>query len=153
MDLIFKTLKEHEKNLDTLVSQLDENLNHSSFSEKSTSQEDSKFKIILKKWPEFRFLCQNSDLVTFNLDNKQIHITSIKNGNYYYYNELIPKMNNKISKLKNCSIKNESKKNGKSKKLSSTNTNEDTSYNNIKIWLANELNVEKVSIVVGEITN
>jgi len=98
VDLILKVLKEHEKNLDTIVSQLGESLSQPQNVEKVQLQGYNKYKVVLNKWLEFRDRCLKSDIVAFDMVEDKFHVSAIKNGNFYSYTETVPEVTIKMEK-------------------------------------------------------
>ncbi len=98
VDLILKVLKEHEQNLDTIVSQLGETLNQPPSGGTVQIQGYYKYKVSLHKWSEFRDRCLKSDLVAFDLAGDKFHVSAVKNGSFYSYTETVPEVTIKMEK-------------------------------------------------------
>jgi hypothetical protein len=98
VDLILKVLKDHEKSLDTLVSQLGETLSQPQAAGTIQVQGYNKYKVVLRRWFEFRDRCLKSDLIAFDMVGDKFHVSSVKNGSFYTYSETIPEVTIKMEK-------------------------------------------------------
>jgi hypothetical protein len=98
VDLILKVLKEHEKSLDTLVSQLGETLSQPVASGTVQIQGYNRYKVVLRRWFEFRERCLKSDLIAFDIVGDKFHVSSLKNGSFYAYSETVPEVTIKMEK-------------------------------------------------------
>ncbi len=98
VDLILKVLKDHEKSLDTLVSQLGETLNQPQAAGTIQVQGYNKYKVVLRRWFEFRDRCLKSDLIAFDMVGDKFHVSAVKNGSFYTYSETIPEVTIKMEK-------------------------------------------------------
>ncbi len=97
VDLILKVLKEHEKNLDTIVSQLGETIQTQPTQWGRDGQVlqvkgISEYRVSLHRWSEFSAICEKPDLVAFDLKKGELKVSAIKGGNIFSYVEEIPEM-------------------------------------------------------------
>ncbi len=177
VDLILKVLKEHEKNLDTLVSQLGDTLSQPIGNGSVQIHNYSKYKAVLHKWFEFRDRCLKSDLVAFDIVGDRFQVSAVKNGSFFCYSETIPEMTIKMEKdgdkvlIEGGEFMTHDESsyafNGKLQCGLGVNTrktkvdlpNGDTVHKILydidpeeaRLWLADELMTEKKSIVFGDI--
>jgi len=179
VDLILKVLKEHEKNLDTLVSQLGDNLSQPLSNGSVQIHNYSKYKAILHKWFEFRDRCMKSDLIAFDIIVDRFQVSAIKNGSLFCYSENVPEMRARAKMEKEGDkvliedggfmtqndpsyVFNGKLQCGLGVKIRKTTVelpNGDTVHKMLydidpgetRLWLENELKTEKKSIVYGEI--
>lgn len=98
VDLILKVLQDHEKSLDTLVSQMGETLTQSQATGAGQAKGLNRYKVVLRRWLDFRARCMNSELVTFDMIGDMFHVTVVKNGSFYAYSETIPEVTIKMEK-------------------------------------------------------
>lgn len=98
VDLILKVLKEHEKNLDTLVSQLGETLSQPLGGGTVQVQGYNRYKVAFNRWFEFRDRCLKSDLVAFDVVGDKFRVSAVKNGSFYSYTETVPEVTIKMEK-------------------------------------------------------
>ena len=98
VDLILKVLKDHEKSLDTLVSQMGETLTQSQAAAAGQVQGHNRYKVVLHRWSEFRERCIKSELIAFDIVRDKFHVTVVKNGGFYAYLETIPEVTIKLEK-------------------------------------------------------
>ncbi len=98
MDMILKVLEEHEKSLDSLIIQLGETVTRPKPSGEVKVPELNHYKIVLRKWQEFRERCQYSDLLTFDIADDMFQVLSLNNDNFYIYSEIIPEVTIKLDK-------------------------------------------------------
>ncbi|MCX6649581.1 MAG: hypothetical protein NTV61_09400 [Candidatus Bathyarchaeota archaeon] len=137
MDLILNVLKEHEKNLDSLVLQLGETVSQQNTPGKISPHGLSQHKIVLRKWPEFRERCLHSDTLTFDIEGDKFKVFSLKNDVFFIYFETIPEVAIKMEKNSDKIII-------ESGDLMST---EDTSYAyNGRLQCGLSLNVKKLKV-------
>ncbi len=97
-DLILKVLQDHEKNLDTLVSQMGETLTQSQTTGTGQIHGNNSYKVVLRRWSEFRERCMKSELVAFDMFEDKFQVTVVKNGSFYAYSETIPEVTIKMEK-------------------------------------------------------
>ena len=90
MDFLINVLKDHEKNLDILISRaenlLDENEPH------KLMQNQPSLKISLKDWDEFRDRALDSELICFDLINSIFYCSAITENKIYRYSEETPEV-------------------------------------------------------------
>lgn len=98
VDLILKVLKDHEKSLDTLVSQMGETLTQSQAPAAGQVQGHNRYKVVLHRWSEFREMCIKSELVAFDIIGNKFNVTVIKNSGSCAYSETIPEVTIKLEK-------------------------------------------------------
>lgn len=102
IDLILKVLKEHEKNLDVIVSQLRDTISTQPvLNQVIADQFLNKYRVNLHKWFEFRERCIKSNLIAFDMFDEQFIVSAVKNGSYYLYSETVPEVTIKMEKDKN----------------------------------------------------
>jgi hypothetical protein len=176
VDLIVNVLKEHEKSLDTLVSQLGVIVSQLAISDSPNS--NNNYRIILRRWFEFRNQCFEPEIVTFRLIGDKFYISSIKDGILYTYSETIPDVNNDIEKDEIMDIENDDFISNKcpSELFIRTfqyslqmNTNKIRNFqpkrnispkliynvdqDKVKAWLSDQLKIDKKMIIYGELNN
>jgi len=98
VDLILKVLKEHEKSLDTLVGQLGESLSQPASPGTVQIQGYNRYKLVLKRWFEFRDRCLKCEIVAFDILGDRFNVSAIKNGSFYSYAETVPEVTIKMEK-------------------------------------------------------
>ncbi|MCS7387074.1 MAG: hypothetical protein NDF55_10195 [archaeon GB-1867-005] len=98
IDFIINVLREHEKTLDSLIERLDDvsrNLLETSTSEKYKNSQIvqgrySNLYVLCESWEEFKRLCKDVKILSFQIDNELRIIAS--NGNMTCeYREVIPR--------------------------------------------------------------
>jgi hypothetical protein len=175
VDLILQVLKEHEKNLDSIVLQLGETVSQQNNVGKISNHGFSPHKIVLHKWPDFREKCLHSDTIAFDFDNDEFKVFSLKNGVLYMYFETLPEVaiqkenRDKILIKSSDLMYNENVSRTYDRKLQcglninvkkgkAIMPNRDTTPkimmskidpNEAKCWLSEELQVEKRAIIFG----
>lgn len=95
IDLIINVLKDHEKTLDGLISKLEDTLaGYAPIPAAATKIEVGKptISVILHEWTEFRERCLRSNLIAFEIEDKQFKVSAVKDGFLYSYEEKIPDM-------------------------------------------------------------
>ena len=89
MDFLINVLKDHEKNLDTLISRAEILLE-----ENQTTQQPTKnppvLKICLKDWDTFRERALDSELICFDLIDSTFYCLAITENKIYKYSEETP---------------------------------------------------------------
>ncbi len=95
IDLIINVLRDHEKTLDGLISKLEDTLaGYAPIPAAAAKIEVGKptISVILHEWTEFRERCFESNLVAFEIEDKQFKVSAVKDGFLYSYQEKIPDM-------------------------------------------------------------
>lgn len=174
VDLILQVLKEHEKNLDSIVLQLGETVNQQNNPSKTSTLGHGPHKLVLRNWFEFRDKCQHSDTIAFDIEDDKFKIFSLKNNDFYMYFETIPEtekksrnINDNLTKSDNLFFTEDFTKinNGKLQcglplKVIKEKTNQTSGHttpkmiyrtdpDQVKQWLSEELKTEKKSIIFG----
>jgi hypothetical protein len=173
VDLILQVLKEHERNLDSLVLQLGETVGQQSNTNKTPTHGLVLHKIVLRSWPEFREKCLRSDTVTFDFEDGKFKVIALKNDIFYRYFENLPQEVNEKGTIENLSLSSENESfiegtldifNSKlncglelMKKISGNNyggnNRENNMYNidpeEVKLWLSEQLKTDKKAIMFG----
>ena len=98
VDFIISVLREHEKNLDSLIEKLDaisKNLSELTASKKKNEATVSynghaNVHITCEDWEEFRELCKEAETFSFHLGN-ELKIMALHGNTIYEYKEPIPK--------------------------------------------------------------
>ena len=90
MDFLINVLKDHEKNLDVLISRA-ENLLDENQSQK-LMQTPPSLKISLKDWDVFRDRALDSELVCFDLIDSTFYCSAITENKIYRYTEQTPEV-------------------------------------------------------------
>ena len=98
VDFIISVLREHEKNLDSLIEKLDaisKNLSELTASKKKNETTVSynghaNVHITCEDWEEFRELCKEAETFSFHLGN-ELRIMALHGNTIYEYKEPIPK--------------------------------------------------------------
>jgi hypothetical protein len=174
VDLILHVLKEHEKNLDSLVLQLGETVSQQGNVSKIPAHGIIQHKIVLRSWPEFREKCLHSETITFDFETDKFKVIALKNDIFYIYFESLPQAINKkvvidnqyfSSNIKshiegnthlnnsqlNCGLKFNMEK-IKCNSYAENNLNNNTFNINpdeVKLWLSEQLKTEKRAIMFG----
>jgi hypothetical protein len=165
---MLQVLKEHEKNLDTIIMQLGETVNQQTTTSKIPTHKNGQHKVILRKWLEFRDKCQHSDTITFDIENDKFKVFSLKDDVFYTYSEAISptypsKIVIKFEELVStgeADIFDEKLQCGLILKLKKLKTSVPGSNDNQKLiyqvdpddakrWLSRELKTDKKSIMFG----
>jgi hypothetical protein len=175
VDLILKVLKEHEKNLDSIILQLNESLSTRNVDGQVLVTPGLKYRVQLSNWEEFKERSLKAEIVAYDISDSKLSISAYKNGSLTIYTEEIPEFTLKKEKsgerivgkhdltkvdgslivggwLK-CGLsvkvkqgKTDLKYTEKLRKIScEINTNE------IQSWLSSELKIDKKSVVSGKI--
>ena len=94
IDLIINVLREHEKNLDDLVSRLEKALEQKTPPRAEAGLELRKPLItaVVNRWAEFRERCLGSGIVAFDIEDKQFRVSALNDGVLYAYGENMPDM-------------------------------------------------------------
>jgi hypothetical protein len=179
IDMILGVLKEHEKNLDTLVSQLGaiSTAPQSLPMTQNIVQTSNKIRINVRNWADFREKCNKPDIVAFDLVDDSFTVTALKPGMLFSYSETIPEVTIMLEKdSDNVTIEDDNFKihedphfiiNGKLQcglpvqtgKSKSTTQKGDTIHKIIydvdpdeaRQWLQHELKVEKELVINGSV--
>ena len=175
MDMILKVLEEHEKSLDSLILQLGETVTRPQPPNTVKVPESSPFKIVLRKWQEFRERCLCPDLLVFDITDEKFQVLAINNDNFYVYLEKIPEVIIKMDKISDkfliengeyvsdeykSSLSNGRLQCGLSVKIKRTKIDQPNgdliqkiSYKvdpeQARLWLSDELKTEKKAIMFG----
>ena len=100
MDFLINVLKDHEKNLDTLISRA-ENIIEENKSTKRMIQNPPNLKISLRDWKEFCEHVTKSELICFDLVNATFYCDAITENKIYRYIEETPNITLKIEEQNN----------------------------------------------------
>lgn len=94
VDLILNILKEHEKNLDSLIDRLRETVQTKPGPNAPMDQVSgiSRFQVTLRRWSEFSNLCRLADLIAFEVEGEVLLVSAVKDGKIYTYVEAIPQV-------------------------------------------------------------
>ena len=179
IDMILGVLKEHEKNLDALVSQLGAISTTPQFlpTTQNLVQTSNKIKINVRNWADFREKCSKPDIVAFDLVGDSFTVAVLKPGILFSYSETIPEVTIMMEKYSdNVTIEDDNFNthedphfivNGKLQcglpvqtgKSKSTTPKGDTIHKIIydvdsdeaRYWLQQELKVEKELVINGSV--
>ena len=103
IDLIINVLKDHEKRMDELISQLEGTQSPQSalpyIDYRSSTPSRANVSVSVTKWQDFREKGSTSSLVSFEIIDKKFHVFALGNGILYNYVEEIPEMEIKYNKL------------------------------------------------------
>lgn len=91
MDFLINVLKDHEKNLDILISRAEDLLEENQ-SPQNLMQNPPGLKISLKDWDEFRDRALDSELVCFDLIDSMFYCNAITENKIYRYSEETPEV-------------------------------------------------------------
>jgi hypothetical protein len=89
MDLLINVIKDHEKNLDTLISRA-ENLMEDNMVQKNYVQNPPNLRLKLRDWEEFRARAIEAELVCFDLVDSKFLCNAITKTKIYRFCEEIP---------------------------------------------------------------
>jgi len=103
VDFIISVLREHEKNLDSLIEKLDsisKNLSELTVSKKRSAAQvkydgHANIHITCEDWEEFRELCREAKTFSFHLDN-ELKIMALHGNTVYEYREPMPKRTERL---------------------------------------------------------
>ncbi|MEM2875972.1 MAG: hypothetical protein QXL67_03345 [Candidatus Bathyarchaeia archaeon] len=182
LDFIINVLKEHEKRLDSLA----ENLTRIVEELKSTRTVDAlqkpvetrpKIQVLFNDWLDFKEKSRNSDLIVFDLDERNLRFNSVSGSSIYQYSEFIEEIRLLLDRegenyrVKRGDIKAFLEKLGQKKfkcgveastivKLVSLEENVDAlvfkfypDVNKLRDWLAEELNLPRENIIHGRLVS
>ena len=181
LDLIINVLKEHEKRLDKLAESLEKMLKelHLSRTVGIASERESKdlrVQIVCDDWTDFKNRSRNSDLVIFDVDERNLKFTSISGFSIYHYSEpvidvKVPlEIEGEYYRIKKSEMRFFLEKLAKKKfkcnvepsitiKLVSSGENMDLllfrlypEVSKLKTWLAKELDVPPENVIYGKIS-
>jgi len=176
VDLILKVLKEHEKNLDSIILQLNESLSNRSYDGQVLMAPGLKYRVQLHDWDEFKDRSIKAEIAAYDISDGKLFIFAYKNGSLSIYSEEIPEFTIKTEKsgervvlsgrhlsrgdetyifngkLK-CGLGVKTKKSRGHMKQGETvhKISCDINPNDIRTWLSAELKVDKKSVVSGKI--
>ena len=180
IDMILGVLKEHEKNLDAIVSQLGVAIpatQQALLPTQNIAQISNKIRINVRNWADFREKCVNPDIIAFDVVGDSFNVEVLKPGMFLSYSETIPEVTIMMEKdtdrviIEDDNFKSNEEphiivngklhcglpvKTGKSK---STTNNGDTIHKIIydvdleeaRVWIQNELKVEKEVVINGTV--
>jgi len=120
MDFLINVLKDHEKNLDTLISRA-EILLEENQTPKNLMQNLPGLRINLKDWDEFRDRALDSELVCFDLKDSTFYCHAILENKIYIYSEETPETSLELDKLNNNVVVSGVQINGKEEQFSLLN--------------------------------
>lgn len=173
MDFLINVLKDHEKNLDKLITRAETLLNESQ-NPQNYRQNQSKIKISLKNWDDFCDRALDAELVCFDLIDSSFYCDVITENKVYQYSEETPEVTLEIEKNNNLVLsglkvnnldENFSLLNGKlsnglelyTKKIKNSGEKHKVQFSldvlYTKNWLSRELGVHRDFIVQGNITH
>jgi len=95
IDFIINVLREHEKNLDTLVAKLENMINVEGMALSSQGEAKggrSRVKVAINKWPEFCEKSMEPQVLTFNVLDDKLEVFALKDDVIYVYREKIPNL-------------------------------------------------------------
>ncbi len=90
MDFLINVLKDHEKNLDVLISRAENLLDENQ--PQKLMQNPPSLKISLKDWDEFRDRALDSELICFDLIDSTFYCVAITENKIYRYSEETPEI-------------------------------------------------------------
>jgi len=91
MDFLINVLKDHEKNLDTLISRA-ENIVEDNNSPENLAKNPPSLRIVLKDWEEFCDRAVEAELVCFDLVDSTFYCNAITENKVYRYLEETPEI-------------------------------------------------------------
>jgi hypothetical protein len=91
MDFLINVLKDHEKNLDVLISRAEDLIEENNSARQLTNNPPN-LKISLKDWDEFCERVIESELICFDLINGTFFCEAITENKIYIYTEGLPNM-------------------------------------------------------------
>ena len=172
MDFLINVLKDHEKNLDTLISRA-EILLEENQSPKNLIQNKLGLKINLKDWDEFRYRALDSELICFDLKDSTFYCHAILENKIYIYSEQTPETTLELDEMNKNIVLSGVKISGKDEQFSLLNGRlsigmelKAIEINNIggkyryhheldpsytRNWLSRELGINREFIVQGNI--
>ena len=95
IDLIINVLREHEKTLDALISQLERILSGAAPLPAAVEGPEARrpmVSVLLRGWREFRERCAGASLTAFDIEDKQFRVSAVKDDVLYSYQEQMPDM-------------------------------------------------------------
>lgn len=95
IDLIINVLKDHEKTLDELISRIEGALTGPTTDPTgpvSTDVAKPTISVVLRRWNEFRDRCLGANIVVFDVEEKKFTVSAVKFGVLYSYQEGMPDM-------------------------------------------------------------
>ena len=173
MDFLINVLKDHEKNLDTLISRAEDLLTENQNSNNLT-QNATKLKISLNNWDDLCDRALDAELVCFNLIDSAFYCDVITENKIYQYTEKTPEVTLELENNNNLVLsglnmnnldENFSLLNGKlsiglelnAKKIKNSGEKHKIQYDldvlYTKNWLSRELGIHRDFIVQGNITH
>ena len=96
MDFLINVLKDHEKNLDQLITRA-EDLIEENNSPKNLANNPPGLKISLKDWDEFCDRAVESELVCFDLIDSTFYCSAVTESKVYRYSEAAPELTLELS--------------------------------------------------------
>jgi hypothetical protein len=100
MDFIINVLKDHEKNLDTLITRAEDVIDENQ-SPQAVSQNPPPLKITLRSWEEFKSRAIEAELVCFDMIDSMFLCKAITNNKVYAYCEQAPEVEVEMGDDKN----------------------------------------------------
>jgi hypothetical protein len=100
MDFLINVLKDHEKNLDVLISRA-ENLIEENDSARQLARNPPNLRISLKDWEEFCERVIESEIVCFDLINSTFFCEAITENKIYRYSEDLPNITLEVKQKEN----------------------------------------------------
>lgn len=95
IDFIINVLKEHEKNLDTQLTKLEDIITFDRMprpSQERPKRETARVKVALKAWEELYDKGSKSEMLAFTMSDDRFEVSALKNNVLYIYSEKIPEV-------------------------------------------------------------
>ena len=100
MDFLINVLKDHEKNLDTLISRAEDIIEDNN-SPQNIAKNPPSLRIILKDWDEFCDRAVEAELVCFDLVGSIFYCNAITENKVYRYSEETPEITLELNETEN----------------------------------------------------
>ena len=100
MDFLINVLKDHEKNLDTLISRA-ENIIEDNNSPQNLVNNPPSLRILLKDWEEFCDRAVEAELICFDLVDSTFYCNAITENKIYRYCEEAPEITLELNETEN----------------------------------------------------
>jgi hypothetical protein len=101
LDLIINALKDHEKKLDEISEHMESVFGNRLVDERRVPRKEEPLMatptikgllVICKEWIEFKDICRDAKVVTFEIEQNSLHLYAIVNGNVFKFSEEMPKI-------------------------------------------------------------
>lgn len=104
MDFLINVLKDHEKNLDTLITRAEDVIDEKQ-SPMKVSQNPPPLKITLRDWDEFKDRAIEAELVCFNMNDSVFLCNAITKNKVFSYTEKAPEVELEMGENKDLIMK------------------------------------------------